>query len=103
MAGEACAHELLDRLEIRAHLGGRRPAPGTFVLGEADAVLVHPVQLDHAGPAHFWLVARRNTATGALLEPLRQSLAITALSPLPCTWPATPRRWSGRAGSARCC
>ncbi|GAA5150577.1 PucR family transcriptional regulator [Pseudonocardia eucalypti] len=80
VAGDPAAREPLHRPEIRARLAGGRPAAETFPLGSSDVVLLHPVLLDRAGPASFWLVARLSTATGALLEPLRQSLAIAALS-----------------------
>jgi hypothetical protein len=45
-----------------------------------DTVLVAPVQLDRDGPAAFWLAARLSALPGALLEPVRQSLGVAALS-----------------------
>ncbi|WP_028935953.1 helix-turn-helix domain-containing protein [Pseudonocardia spinosispora] len=80
VAGDSELHRLLAEPEIRARLGGSQAGASTVSLGEADALLLHPVRLERAGQANFWLVARLHTATGALLEPLRQSLAIAALS-----------------------
>lgn len=80
LAGADAVRELLDRPEVRAHLAGTRPSPGTFVLDDADTLLVHPVQLDQNGPAISWLATRLRTATGALLEPIRQSMGIAVLA-----------------------
>jgi sugar diacid utilization regulator len=41
---------------------------------------VAPVQLDRDGPAAFWLAARLSALPAALLEPVRQSLGVAALS-----------------------
>lgn len=80
VAGAPAVRDLLDTGEIRTHLVAARAAARTFVLDDGDAVLVHPVQLDPDTPANFWLAARLRTVTGALLEPIRQSMAIAALS-----------------------
>ncbi|BBG02388.1 MULTISPECIES: helix-turn-helix domain-containing protein [Pseudonocardia] len=80
VAGEPAVRDLMDRPEVRSHLVAARPAAGTFGVGEGDALLVQPVQLDPDAPANFWLAARLQTVTGALLEPIRQSMAIAALS-----------------------
>lgn len=80
VAGEPAVRDLMDRPEVRSHLTAARPAAGTFEVGDGDAVLVQPVQLDPDAPANFWLAARLQTVTGALLEPIRQSMAIAALS-----------------------
>jgi sugar diacid utilization regulator len=80
VSGDVEAHEPLRRPEVRAHLDRSRPAPGTFELEASDTVLVAPVQLDRDGPAAFWLAARLSALPGALLEPVRQSLGVAALS-----------------------
>lgn len=80
VAGEPAVRDLMDRPDVRAHLGSARPAAGTFEVGAGEAVLVQPVQLDPDAPANFWLAARLQTVTGALLEPIRRSMAIAALS-----------------------
>jgi hypothetical protein len=79
VSGSPDAHRALSSAAPRNHLDRARPAPGTFIV-ETDTVLVAPVQLDRAGAAHFWLVARLGAVTGDLLEPIRQSLAVAALS-----------------------
>ncbi len=80
VAGDAAAYELTRRPEVQAHLGGARPAAATFPLGGADVALLHPVQRDVSAHAGYWLIARLNTATRALIGPIRQSMAIAALS-----------------------
>lgn len=80
VAGDPDAHQALSRPEIRAQLDRPRSAPGTFALGETDTLLMQPVQLGPAAPANFWIIARLGTATAALLEPIRQSMAVAALS-----------------------
>ena len=57
-----------------------RPTAATFPLGGADVALLQPVQRDLAAHAGYWLIARLNTATRALIGPIRQSMAIAALS-----------------------
>lgn len=79
VAGDREVHALLADSEIGAHLARARPAPGTFHPG-ADVLLLQPVQLEPAAPANFWLAASLASATGALLGPIRQALAIAALS-----------------------
>lgn len=98
VSGDEQAHVALEHKEIRAHLDRSRPVPGTFELDAAslpdpapgaaaapstaspDTVVVAPVQLDRDGPAAFWLAARLSALPGALLEPVRQSLGVAALS-----------------------
>jgi hypothetical protein len=80
LAGDRETHELMARPGVRAGLSAARPVPDTVALGLAEALLVHPVRLDRDGPANFWLGARLSTAAGPLLDPLRQSLAVAALS-----------------------
>jgi sugar diacid utilization regulator len=93
VSGDAEAHVPLSRPEIRAHLDRSRPVPGTFELETGpptdpsgartegpDTALVAPVQLDRDGPAAFWLAARLSALPAALLEPVRQSLGVAALS-----------------------
>ncbi len=80
VAGDVDAHELLHRAEIQSHVFGPRPSAATFPLGGADVALLQPVQRDHAAHVGYWLIARLNTATRALIGPIRQSMAIAALS-----------------------
>jgi sugar diacid utilization regulator len=80
VSGDAEAHVPLQEPGVRAHLDRSRPVPGTFELEASDTVLVAPVQLDRDGPAAFWLSARLSALPGALLEPVRQSLGVAALS-----------------------
>jgi sugar diacid utilization regulator len=97
VSGDADAHLPLQRPEIHAHLERSFPVAATFELGEGpstdptgarsadrtastDTVLVAPIQLDRDGPAAFWLAARLSALPRALLEPVRQSLGVAALS-----------------------
>jgi PucR family transcriptional regulator, purine catabolism regulatory protein len=65
---------------IREHLDRPRAVPGTYAVPGEDTVLLAPVQLERAGPAHFWLAARLTALPSALLEPMRQALGVAALS-----------------------
>ncbi len=80
VAGDESAFELTLRPDIAAHLGGARPTAATFPLGGADVALLQPVQRDITAHAGYWLIARLNTATRALIGPIRQSMSIAALA-----------------------
>lgn len=80
VAGDTAAFDLVRRPEVQAHLSAARPSPATFPLGGAEVALLHPVQRDVTAHAGYWLIAQLNTATRALIGPIRQSMAIAALS-----------------------
>ncbi|WP_020499879.1 helix-turn-helix domain-containing protein [Sciscionella marina] len=78
LAGDPAVHALLDGAAVR--LGERHPVAATTGTDD-EGLLLHPVQADPSGPAVCWIVVRRpRFGTGVLLEPVRNAIAIAALS-----------------------